>query len=227
VFAQWACTSQHFARPEIVETTGCPVRPEFLRADRAAGIARFGLDAGKRTLLVTGASQGARSINLALVALREELARQKGWQVLHLSGREDEERVRAAYTEAGVAAVVAAFTREMAEALAAADLVISRAGASTLAELTAVGRAAVLLPYPYHKDQHQRHNAEELVRAGAAELVEDRIEGEANAAALRGVLARLMGDAGAVERMSAAATGMGRRNATAVVAERVLALSLT
>jgi UDP-N-acetylglucosamine--N-acetylmuramyl-(pentapeptide) pyrophosphoryl-undecaprenol N-acetylglucosamine transferase len=120
---------------------------------------------------------------------------------------------------------VVSYTEQMAEALAAADLVIARAGASTLAELTAVGRAAVLMPYPFHRDQHQMANAECLVRMGAARIVRDAVDPTVNAAALRGVLEELMNDDGKRAAMANAARRMGRSDAAETIAGELLQLA--
>ena len=226
VFAQWEVTGTHLSRGNVV-VTGCPVRPEFHSVDRAAGVVRFGLDSKRRTLLITGASQGARSINDAILRLAAFLSGVGGWQILHLAGDQDFERVRATYSANAVSAIVISYTDHMAEALAAADLIVSRAGASTLAELTALGRASILLPYPYHKDQHQLANAECLARRGAAVVVRDRVEADANAPALLRELKRLMLDDGARGTMAGAAAAMGRPLAAGDIAEAVLRMSQT
>jgi UDP-N-acetylglucosamine--N-acetylmuramyl-(pentapeptide) pyrophosphoryl-undecaprenol N-acetylglucosamine transferase len=131
------------------------------------------------------------------------------WQLLHLTGAADEAAVRGAYERAGAPAMVLSFTHEMPAALAAADLVIARAGASTLAELGALGRAAILLPYPYHKDRHQHANAQVLVDAGAAVVLEDWKDVERNCGPLAEALERLV-DAGPRDKMAAAARALGR-----------------
>ncbi|RMF71473.1 MAG: UDP-N-acetylglucosamine--N-acetylmuramyl-(pentapeptide) pyrophosphoryl-undecaprenol N-acetylglucosamine transferase, partial [Planctomycetota bacterium] len=139
VFLQWEASRRHFTPAVECRTVGCPIRAAFRNADRQRGLSRFGLDAAKRTLLVTGASQGARTINEALQRVWPRFARARAdWQLLHLTGHRDEAATRSAYERAGAAdsATVVGFTHEMADALAAADIVISRAGASTLAELT-------------------------------------------------------------------------------------------
>ena len=115
----------------------------------------------------------------------------KDWQVLHLAGIADADLVREAYTASNVPAVVLTFTDRMAQAMLLADLIIS-AGASSLAEILAVGRASILLPYPYHRDQHQRHNGGVLVEAGAAVMIEDRKESIATTRELEPVLEGLL-----------------------------------
>jgi len=181
---------------------------------------RFGLAPDMRTLLVTGASQGARTINEAMTHLASGVA-SAGWQVLHLSGSADRDRVARSYAEAAVHGVVEPFSDRMAEAMFAADLIVSRAGASTLAEILVMGRPAVLLPYPFHRDRHQWHNGAVLVDAGAAVMLEDRRDGSANAGQMAPVLSSLMRDDARREAMAGAARALGRPEAADRVADRL------
>jgi len=225
VFVQWDESLPRFRGHNRVCVTGCPVREGFRQADRGAGRAVFGLKPERKTLLVTGASLGARTINEAVVALRDELAMQEGWQILHITGTQDYEGVVAAYSGHSLVAKVVAFTDRMPEALAAADLVVARAGASSLAEITALGRPAVLMPYPHHRDRHQEANARVLTERGAARLVRDQANARENAASLGRELLQLMRDASALVRMAEAARRLGRPDAAHVVAEAVLGLA--
>ncbi len=225
VYAQWNASAKYFPLATGFRAHGCPIRPDFAQARREDGIALFKLDPNRRTLLVTGASQGARTINDAFINLAPDLAALADWQVLHLSGVADADRVRAAYASAGVPATVLDYTENMPEAMAAADLAVSRAGASTLAELTVVGLPSVLLPYPYHKDQHQRKNAEALADEGAARIVTDVIDAAANTAAIRQELLPLLSDAAELARMKDAAQGLGRPNAAARIASELMVLA--
>ncbi len=226
VFLQWEETREFLPAREGIQVSGCAIRSEFNRADRAAGAVRFGLDPKRKTLLVTGASQGARTINEAVLANIELLEEFDDWQVLHLTGDLDFEQVKKAYQKSLVRAVVLPFTDRMAEALAAADLVLSRSGASTLAEITAVGRASVLMPYPFHKDMHQRANARCLVRASAARMVHDAADPRVNGPALRSVLQSLMGDAVRRGAMADAARRIGRGKAAREIADRIIQLAV-
>lgn len=225
VFAQWEDTVQHYPHGMDVRVAGCPIRPGFDTAERKSGIARFGLKPDRKTILVTGASQGARSINEAVIANLEWVESRPGWQILHLTGEKDHADTVAAYRTRPIAAVVIPYTDHMADALSAADLVISRAGASTLAEITAVGRASILMPYPYHRDQHQFANAKCLARVSAARIVRDAIDPAINGPALRGVLDELLTGDVAREVMSAGARSMGRGNAAGEIADQVLRLA--
>jgi len=225
VFAQWEDTVDHYPRGTDVRVLGCPIRPGFDRTLRESGIARFELRLDRKTLLVTGASQGARSINEAVVANLDLVELLPDWQILHLTGEKDHPDTAAAYRTRSIAAVVIPYTDYMADALSAADLVISRAGASTLAEITAVGRPSILMPYPYHRDQHQLANAKCLARVSAARIVHDAIDPAINGPALRSVLEELLIGDVAREVMASAARSIGRGNAAADIAEQVLRLA--
>ncbi len=222
VVLQWDVSRAHFPPRTYCQTLGCPIRAGFASADGAAGRRHFGLSPDRPTLVVTGASQGARTVNRVLMRVWPAFwKRHPEWQLLHLTGAADEAEVRAAYERAEVPAQVIPFTHEMPLALAAADLVVSRAGASTLAELTALGRPAILLPYPYHRDRHQHANATVLAERGAALVIEDRIDPEQNEAPLRAALEDLT--APAVRRqMAAAARALGRPRAAEDVAAWLL-----
>lgn len=234
IFVQWEVSRQHFPSRAPIHVTGCPVRAAFRArlaegaarpAARAGALASFGLDADRPMLLVTGASQGARTINEAVLALAAQVAG-AGWQILHLSGQADLESVTRGYAEvaagrAGFRYQVLAFTDRMPEAMAAADLIISRAGASSLAEIQAVGKPSILFPYPYHKDRHQWHNAEVLVQAQAAELIDDHKDAAANARDLAPVLGRLLADGQLRERMGQAALALDHPTAGADIAARL------
>ena len=147
-----------------VERVGMPVRPEFLQLmPAAAARSALGLKADAPVLLVMGGSQGAGKINELIMGVLPQLRQaMPQLQFIHLTGSADLEKVRAAYAAAGCPAVVRAFLGEMAAALAAADAAVSRAGASSLAELAACQLPAILIPYPTAADNHQFHNAPRL-----------------------------------------------------------------
>ncbi len=154
---------------------------------------QLGLDPDSPTLLVTGASQGSRSINRfleALVAAHRDVF--KGWQVLHLCGEAEEASLRQAYADAGAAALVTPFIHGIGLAWGAADLAVSRAGASSVAEAWANAVPTLFLPYPYHRDRHQFRNAAPLTAIGGALIEEDRLDPRANlecaGATLRGLM---------------------------------------
>lgn len=209
--------------------TNWEVVPPIVRAAAHASQSReecrnqLGLDPAKPTLLVTGASQGARSINRLLLALLSSERRAfDGWQVIHQTGKGEDEATRAGYQAAGVPAVVHPFFDMMGLAWGAADLAVSRAGAGSVAEAWANRTPTVFMPYPYHRDQHQRLNAEPLEQAGGTALVEDKIDERANLGEAGRVIVELMADAKARDEMHAALTRLGPADGAARIAHLLL-----
>jgi len=181
--------------PRFCETVvGMPIRRRAVAAESRGQCRRnLDLDPDRLTLLVTGASQGATTFNRLLIDLVASRPRDfDRWQILHLTGEGDFEEVLAAYTSAGVRAAVRPFLAEMAWAWGAADLALSRCGASSVAEAIANRVPTLFSPYPWHRDQHQRLNALEWVEAGMAWLAEDQIVPAENLASLGQELLDLM-----------------------------------
>lgn len=156
--------------------TGIPVRGSLFRPNnRIEAARRLGLDPDKRTILAIGGSQGARSINEAVAALVTRRALPERWQVLHVCGERDYDYMKAEERApfAGNAVVLVPYLNEMADAYALSDVVLGRAGASTLGELAALGMPSVLIPYPFAADDHQTANARAFEAAGAARIIAD------------------------------------------------------
>lgn len=154
--------------PAKVVWTGNPLRAE-LRPGRTHPVRRN----DRFTVLVLGGSQGAHRLNTAMVEALGRLAGRPGLEVIHQTGTADAADTLAAYRLAGVAARVQAFFHEMGELYEAADLVVCRAGATTVAEVTALGKAALYVPFPFAADDHQRLNAGRMAAAGAAESLDE------------------------------------------------------
>lgn len=173
--------------------TGNPVREAILRADRDSGRASLGLPDDAVVLLVFGGSRGARHINEAVVALRDRLLADMRVHVVHVAGRDEAASVREALHRQGGEEDgryrVVDYIEDMGSAIAAADVVVARAGATSIAEITAIGRAAVLVPYPYATDDHQTLNARDVTEGQGAVLVPDsELDSETFAEALDSLL---------------------------------------
>jgi UDP-N-acetylglucosamine--N-acetylmuramyl-(pentapeptide) pyrophosphoryl-undecaprenol N-acetylglucosamine transferase len=154
--------------------TGTPVRKTLGHPmPREEALKAFQLDPSRTTLLVTGGSQGATGINQLLIKTAPLLSA-ANLQIIHLTGKNDDRLAAANYQRDGIPHYVAPFHHRMEEAYSAADLVISRAGASSLSEQAVFGLPAILIPYPYATDDHQKANAAIFVRAGAAEIVDEK-----------------------------------------------------
>jgi UDP-N-acetylglucosamine--N-acetylmuramyl-(pentapeptide) pyrophosphoryl-undecaprenol N-acetylglucosamine transferase len=189
------------------QPTGVPVRSSVRNLPpRAEAAARLGLDASRRILLAIGGSQGARAINSALLRAWEGGAIGEDWQVLALTGAAEygsvREALRAHTTRRAADFVVFPYLDDMGDAYAAADLVLARSGASTLGELAAVGKPAILIPYPFATQAHQAANAARFAETGAAVVVSNA---ELESDALLPVLARTVASQRLAELTAAAA----------------------
>jgi len=197
--------------PQKVVWTGNPLRREILAAGRSPKPA-----AGPFTVLVLGGSQGAHRLNTAVIEALGHLRGLERFAFIHQTGAADEAMVAAAYGAAGATTCVQAFFHDMADRYRAADLVVCRAGASTVAEITAIGKAALYVPFPFAADDHQRLNAEQMVAAGAAEsIAEARLTGELLAERILYYAARpeLVG------RMEAESARLGKPDAAARIVD--------
>lgn len=199
--------------------SGRPLGRELLAADAARGRELFGLAAGTPTVLVYGGSLGARSINLACV---EAFGRGKleQLQLVHVSGRRDYEMLRDRLRDQGADRDnyhLLDYTNDLPQATAAADLVVARSGASIL-ELAALGKPAILVPYPYATADHQRKNAEWMVAAGAAEMI---LDADLDSEALRERVAALLDDRPRLAAMAQASSAIGARDGAQQVATEI------
>jgi UDP-N-acetylglucosamine--N-acetylmuramyl-(pentapeptide) pyrophosphoryl-undecaprenol N-acetylglucosamine transferase len=199
--------------------TGNPVRSAIAGLPRPEE--RMAGREGPARLLVIGGSLGARALNDLVPAALSGLGASERPQVWHQTGRDHIEAARARYASVGVEARLESFIEDMAEAYAWADLALCRAGALTIAELTAVGLGAVLVPFPHAVDDHQTRNADYLVRQGAAVLAQQR---DLDAERLRALLAPLISDRNRLLGMSAAARALARVDAAEQIAEACLEL---
>ncbi len=204
--------------------TGNPVFRRLRSLDRGAArgtaLERYRLDPHRRTLLVFGGSQGARTINEAGFELRARWADRDDLQVLHILGSVEAARVED--VDEGSSSLlyrVVASVEEMGEAYAVADLALCRGGATTVAELTVVGVPAMIVPYPYHRDRQQERHARVLTAAGAAVMLLDR---EATAERIAADAQRLLRDRDELDRMRSASLALAKPDAADRLAEVVL-----
>jgi UDP-N-acetylglucosamine--N-acetylmuramyl-(pentapeptide) pyrophosphoryl-undecaprenol N-acetylglucosamine transferase len=185
--------SQAHFPPGKTVVTGFPLRPGLNEPDKTQGCARFGLDPARPVLFIFPGSLAARQINRAVAEALPQLCRRRpDLQVLWMTGKADFEFARRVVDQFGLPVVTREFIYEVPEAYAAADLVLARAGAGTLAELSATGKPSLLVPYPYATDNHQAYNAAALADAGAAVIVPDKeLSGDRLLAVLMDMFARL------------------------------------
>lgn len=206
------------------ELVGFPVRRVALApADKTTCRERLGLDPAVATLLVTGASQGASSLNAFMRHLVHDVPSAfSGWQILHLSGAGDREAMVHAYAQVGIVANVKSFLDQMGLAWGAADLALSRAGANSVAEALANTVPTLFVPYPFHRDLHQRFNAEPLVRIGGAALALDGVDVAVNRQAIGAPLIDLITDPESRARMRAVLEQQERVDGASEIAQLLL-----
>ena len=220
--------ADRFKRKDILVYTGNPVRKDILTGTRDHGRALLGLDPDKFTLLVAGGSRGARSINNAMIEVHRYFRDSRDIQILHVTGDHEYDRVvgqlegidgKGRY---GEGSHIILYLHHMPEALAAADLAVYRAGAVGLAELTVRGLPAILIPYPYAAEDHQRYNAQALVMCGAAKMILDKM---LTGRELLEEIVHLKNDPEALKRMARASKSKGRPQAAHDIAELALSIA--
>jgi len=210
----------YFPRRDHLRITGNPVRAYILSGEREQALREFKLDRDRPTLFVFGGSLGAKRINAAALEALRKLKNRVAVQCILQTGREDFESVQRAVAAEQLPATVLAFVKKMHLAYAAADLVVCRAGAMTLAEIAVCGRPSILVPYPYAAHDHQRVNAANLADRGAAVVIEDA---DLTGDRLAQEIAHLLPDKTTLSRMSANARLFARPDAAERLARALVA----
>ncbi|MDQ1335350.1 MAG: UDP-N-acetylglucosamine--N-acetylmuramyl-(pentapeptide) pyrophosphoryl-undecaprenol [Thermodesulfobacteriota bacterium] len=217
IFISFEESRSCFSKREVI-LTGNPVRQELVlsRPIRPEGEQEF-------TVLVVGGSQGAQAINRIFVEALDGL-REKGKKiaVIHQTGTIDYERVVKDYRTRGLEGEISMFIADMATAYSRADMVVSRAGASTIFELAALGKPSILIPYPYATNRHQEINASALVRKGGAEMM---LQEELTAEGLANALTRYMDNRPALQEMGERARQIGSHDAAGEIVDRLMEMS--
>ena len=207
---------QYFPRPHKVILTGLPVRPEILRATRPEGLKKLGIGVDRFLLFSFGGSRGARTLNKAMIDVIKQFGGDPRLSILHVTGSAGYEEFQKDCAAKGIDlaktgnVTIISYLYSMQDALAAADLVISRAGAATCAEITALGIPSILVPYPFAAENHQEHNALALEKEGAALMFLDRkVSGDL----LCNRIAGFLEDRGKLAAMAEASRKMGKTHA--------------
>jgi len=224
ILAQFEETAEYFgSNKKKVTVVGCPLRSGFANPEPDRATEQFDLDRNKKTLLITGASSGSENINEAVCLLLERLSRFcEDWQIVHLTGRANFENVNEKYAGAKIGHKVLGYYDDMANLLSAADLVVGRSGAVSLAEYAAAGVPAICMPYPHHRDRHQYLNAGKLIDAGAAVVVDDLPDAKERAEWLWEELKELMNDDEKRREMKKNCKAVAKPNAASEIAEKLL-----
>lgn len=203
-------SSRRFYRFRKVFCVGGPVRKEILKAVKGISIQNMGLRQDQKIVLILGGSQGARSINQAVVDSLKDMG-ELGVQVLHVCGDRDHDWVKAAAGESSDFYHLIPYMYNVWDGLAAADVVVSRAGATAISEILARSLPAVIVPFPFSSERHQDFNARQLGDAGAAVIVKDN---ELNRERLISELKKILADKELYSRMQAMCRTLTHPNAS-------------
>jgi UDP-N-acetylglucosamine--N-acetylmuramyl-(pentapeptide) pyrophosphoryl-undecaprenol N-acetylglucosamine transferase len=225
VLVSYPQSKASFSRARRVVVTGNPIRKEFLLAKRTADTyKRFDLDPDKQTVLVFGGSHGSAALTIAIVQAKGSISKSERLQVLLVTGKSGEKRViREEFNRAGVHnIVVRQYIEKMGEAFAVADLVVSRAGATTLAEITSCGKPALLVPWGGAAGGHQWENARTLREENACALVN---EADILEHGLVKLICQMVGDREALTQMAHNSMRMGKRQATTLILGEIMTLA--
>ncbi len=216
VFISFEESKSHFASNNVC-FTGNPVRQDILNDSRSPG-PEDGLEYAQKpfTVLIIGGSQGAHRINETVTEALNLLHRKEDLYFIHQTGTTDEDMVRDAYSQLGVPSMVQAFFDNMSEHYQAADLIICRAGATTVAEITVLGKASLFIPFPYAADDHQALNAGSLTKSGAAEMI---LEKDLTAEVLAEKIDYFVKHPEALAEMAQKARSFGNPNAAADIVD--------
>ncbi|MDQ7096162.1 undecaprenyldiphospho-muramoylpentapeptide beta-N-acetylglucosaminyltransferase [Desulfosporosinus sp. PR] len=204
-----------FGVKKKLELVGLPVRPDIGQVTRSSGARHFGLLPDRLTLLVTGGSRGARTLNQSMPAVLERLGHRPDIQVIWATGKATYQETIAQLEERGISRKnphwrVMEYLQDMPEALACSDLFIGRAGAASLAEIQVAGVPSLLVPYPFAAENHQEHNAQAMVQAGAARLI---LDGELNGERLWQEIEELISNPSLLKEMGIAARALAQPQA--------------
>lgn len=217
---------KYFPNNNKVIVTGNPIRSDMLCISREEGLKEFGFDRALPVVFVVGGSRGAKKLNESVLLLARQAAERKSFQMLHMTGETQYEDILNKCNERGIALdtgylKVVPYLHNMPYALAAADIMISRCGASTLSEITALGKPSILIPYPYATDNHQEYNARALEKNGAAVVI---LERDLNEELLYNEVTDMLNKPGKVEQMKVRSRELGRTDAAYVIVKAAAGL---
>ncbi len=210
---------KYFPKSDKVIVTGNPIRGNMLSISRDEGIKEFGFSKELPVVFVVGGSRGARRLNESVLLLAKQCVMKKSFQMLHMTGETQYDDIMGKYKAEGIDTGaenlrVMPYLYNMPYALAAGDIIISRCGASTLSEITALGKPSILIPYPYATDNHQEYNARALEKNGAAIVI---LERDLNADILYDEVCDMLNKPEKISNMGMKSKELGRTDAAYVI----------
>jgi UDP-N-acetylglucosamine--N-acetylmuramyl-(pentapeptide) pyrophosphoryl-undecaprenol N-acetylglucosamine transferase len=214
-------SERYFHSKKNLKVLGNPVRREITEADSKSGFKSFGLDPDKRTLFIFGGSQGSKTINRAFLQSLRFLESEKKLQILWQTGKKDFQEIQNQMNKSPIPSTVLPFIQDMGGAYSVSDLILSRAGALSLAEIISCNKPSLLIPYPFAANDHQRKNAEYLTKKGAAEMIlEKDLDGEK----LARLAMDLLKDEDRLKSMRNACKGLFQPRSTELLVDEMMGL---
>lgn len=219
VAVNFAEAKKYFPKNDKVKVTGNPIRSDMLSISRDEGLKEFGFSGDLPVVFVVGGSRGAKRLNESVLLMAKQCLSRKNFQMLHMTGETQYDDIMKKYNSEGIAMdtkylSVMPYLHNMPHALAASDIIISRCGASTLSEITALGKPSILIPYPYATDNHQEYNARALEKNGAAVVI---LERDLSADLLYSEVADMLNKPEKVDRMKMKSRELGRSDAAYMI----------
>jgi UDP-N-acetylglucosamine--N-acetylmuramyl-(pentapeptide) pyrophosphoryl-undecaprenol N-acetylglucosamine transferase len=219
VFLSYQNSTRHFLFKKKLKVLGNPIRKEVFSGNKEEGLKKFNLESNKKTVFVFGGSQGSKAINNAIREGMEHLKKYENLQFLWQTGSKDFEEIKDFMKSINLTSAILPFIQDMASAYAISDLLVCRAGALTLAEVTACGKPVILIPYPFATADHQRYNALFLKEKGAAEVI---LEKELKGENLAELIAGLIRDDNRLKEMSNNAKMLAKPLATSQIVDEMV-----
>ena len=214
-------SEKYFGFRKNLKVLGNPVRGDILKADRESAYNSFNLDPEKKTLFIFGGSQGSKRINQALLDSLSFLENEKNIQLLWQTGRKDFQKIKNQMNRNPIHCVILPFIQDMGEAYSISDLILSRAGALSLAEIISCKKPSLLIPYPFAANDHQRKNAEHLTKKGASEMI---LEKDLNGQKLARLVMNLITDEKKLNKMRDACEGLFQPRSTELLVDQMMDL---
>ncbi len=221
-------SAAYFPSQKKIRVTGNPIREDILHVSRQSGLKAFGFREDLPVVFVVGGSRGAKKINESVLLLAENCIRHGQYQMLHMTGDTQYRQVCSQYESRGIALdrpelKVVPYLHNMPHALAASSIAISRCGASTLSEITALGKPSVLIPFPFATDNHQEYNARALEKNGAAVVI---LERDLNEEILYHQVLNMLSDPLRLTEMAQKSKALGKNDAAGMIADEAFKLTV-
>jgi len=221
VFIAYPDSIKYFLKKSNLKVVGNPVREDIFTGEKDLALKEFGLEQKKKILFIFGGSQGSFAINQAMLDSLDILEKEKDLQIIWQTGKDDFSRIKDLTDQREITLRIFPFIDDMRKAYAVSDLIVSRSGALTLAEILCCAKPSILIPYPFAAADHQRYNAEFLKKNGAACVI---LQKDLNGEKLANLILDLSNNVNKLEEMKKAAEKLAQPKATSILMDEIIDL---